>query len=92
MKTIIKQAVLLGVLLLCFSCSKESIEQTGNITNEQSSAFWSLTGNVYAHDPGIIKESTGTWWVFTTGTGIPIKYSADGKTWTQGTQIGRAHV
>jgi arabinan endo-1,5-alpha-L-arabinosidase len=48
-------------------------------------AFWNLTGAVGAHDPTIIKEGS-LWWVFSTGTGMPIKYSSDGKAWTQGVQ------
>ena len=37
-------------------------------------------------DPTIIKEGA-TWWVFSTGTGLPVKYSSDGLSWIQGTQI-----
>jgi arabinan endo-1,5-alpha-L-arabinosidase len=73
--------------LLSFSCSKENLDQKSQSTNDQPTSFWSLSGNVYAHDPSIIKESsTGTWWVFSTGTGLPIKYSSNGTTWTQGIQ------
>jgi arabinan endo-1,5-alpha-L-arabinosidase len=49
-------------------------------------ASWALTGAVGAHDPTIIKEGN-TWWCFTTGTGLPVKYSADGLNWTQGVQL-----
>jgi arabinan endo-1,5-alpha-L-arabinosidase len=45
-------------------------------------ADWALTGNLGAHDPSIL-QSGGTWWVFTTGTGLPIKTSPDGLAWTQ---------
>src|SRR6476659_2755223 len=48
-------------------------------------AFWNLTGAVGAHDPTIIKEGN-LWWCFSTGGGLPIKFSGDGKAWTQGTQ------
>lgn len=71
-------------LLLAFSCSEQPEAMVGK-SNEPSAAFWNLTGNIGAHDPSIIKEGN-TWWVFTTGTGLPIKYSGDGKNWTQGTQ------
>lgn len=44
---------------------------------------WALTGNLGAHDPTILKEGN-LWWVGATGTGLPIKYSSDGRSWTQG--------
>jgi len=74
--------VLLAVQLLISSCSTQD---NAAQVKEAPAAFWTLTGNVYAHDPCIIKEGS-TWWVFATGTGIPVKYSADGKAWTQGIQ------
>lgn len=49
---------------------------------------WQLSGNVSAHDPTLLKEGS-TWWVATTGTGVPVKYSSDGRSWTQGVQIFR---
>jgi len=76
--------ICIGILAISFSCSKIKDDQGKNI-NEQPSAFWALTGNVGAHDPCIIKEGS-TWWVFATGTGIPIKYSSNGLAWTQGVQ------
>jgi arabinan endo-1,5-alpha-L-arabinosidase len=50
-------------------------------------ATWALTGAIGTHDPGITKESI--WWLGETSTagGIAIKYSADGKAWTQGLPI-----
>lgn len=48
--------------------------------------FWPLTGAVGAHDPTIQKEGS-TWWCFTTGTGIPVKYSPNGLAWNSGVQI-----
>lgn len=74
--------VLLGVQLFISSCSQ--LDNSAQV-KEAPAAFWTLSGNIYAHDPCIIKEGS-TWWVFTTGTGIPVKYSSDGKTWTQGIQ------
>lgn len=74
----------IGTLLLTLSCSETQPELVQK-ANEPSAAFWNLTGAVGAHDPSIIKEGN-TWWAFTTGTGLPIKYSADGKNWTQGIQ------
>jgi arabinan endo-1,5-alpha-L-arabinosidase len=48
---------------------------------------WTLSGAIGTHDPGITKESI--WWIGETSTagGIAIKYSADGKAWTQGVPI-----
>jgi arabinan endo-1,5-alpha-L-arabinosidase len=56
-----------------------------------SAASWALTGAVGAHDPTIIKEGN-TWWCFTTGTGLPVKYSADGLNWTQGVPLFAAEL
>ncbi|MGL1886370.1 MAG: glycoside hydrolase family 43 protein [Reichenbachiella sp.] len=55
--------------------------------NEQPAGFWSLSGNTVSHDPSLIKEANGLWWTFMTGTGIGVKYSSDGKNWTQGGQV-----
>jgi len=50
-------------------------------------ATWTLSGAIGTHDPGITKESI--WWLGETSTagGIAIKYSPDGKAWTQGIPI-----
>src|SRR5690349_16602731 len=52
-----------------------------------NAATWTLTGALGTHDPGITKESI--WWIGETSTagGIAIKYSGDGKAWTQGVPI-----
>ena len=42
---------------------------------------WNLDGNIYAHDPVIIREK-GTWYVFCTGEGIQVRTSEDGRIWT----------
>ncbi|MBN1312752.1 MAG: family 43 glycosylhydrolase [Anaerolineae bacterium] len=46
---------------------------------------WNLTGNLDAHDPVIIREGT-TWYIYTTGTGITMKRSENGTSWST---IGR---
>jgi arabinan endo-1,5-alpha-L-arabinosidase len=56
-----------------------------------SAASWALTGNLGAHDPTIIKEAS-TWWVFSTGPGLQVKFSPDGLNWTQGVQIFAAEL
>jgi arabinan endo-1,5-alpha-L-arabinosidase len=50
-----------------------------------------LTGNLGAHDPSIIKEGS-TWWVFSTGPGLQVKFSPEGLNWTQGVQIFPAEL
>lgn len=51
-----------------------------------SADFWELSGDVYAHDPAIIKADS-LWWTFSTGDGIQVLYSSNGTYWTRGTQI-----
>lgn len=87
MKTLRKMLVAAGLLIVSFSCSEFEDNLQMQTTNEQPAAFWSLSGNVVSHDPCLIKEPNGLWWAFMTGTGIGVKYSSDGKYWTQGTQI-----
>ena len=41
---------------------------------------WTLSGNLDAHDPVIIKQNN-TWYIFTTGHGINMKRSQDGRYW-----------
>lgn len=71
------------VVLVTLSCSKAGEE---NAALNGQAAFWNLTGNIVAHDPCIIKEGS-TWWSFQTGRGIGVKYSPDGRNWTQGVQV-----
>jgi arabinan endo-1,5-alpha-L-arabinosidase len=85
MKNVFKLLVVLGILSVTFSCSNLKEENNLQKSTDQSAAHWALTGNVYSHDPCIIKEGN-TWWAFQTGTGISIKYSGDGKNWIQGVQ------
>jgi len=49
-------------------------------TGELYDIDWTLSGNLNAHDPVIIKEGD-IWYIFTTGVGISIKRSEDGKHW-----------
>lgn len=51
-----------------------------------AAAFWNLTGSVVTHDPSITKEGS-TWWIFETGVGLPVKYSANGTAWNQGVKL-----
>jgi len=51
-----------------------------------SAAHWTLSGDVGVHDPAIIKEGN-TWWTFSTGDGIQVLYSGDGKAWNRGGKI-----
>lgn len=47
---------------------------------------WPLTGDLGVHDPAITQEGN-TWWTFSTGPGIQVLYSADGRGWYRGVQI-----
>lgn len=77
----------LGILLfLGVSCSKEDeIHDSSPEINSEPAAFWNLSGDIVTHDPTII-QANGTWWSFSTGTGVGVKYSPDGRNWTQGIQ------
>ncbi|MEN9443613.1 MAG: hypothetical protein RIS47_503 [Bacteroidota bacterium] len=86
MKYIDKLLLFALVILGLSSCSKQDDVTTDLNSDKQTGSFWSLSGNIYAHDPCIIKESN-LWWSFQTGTGIAVKYSGNGTSWTQGTQI-----
>ncbi len=67
---------LLAVLL---SGCKDA-EPTMVTTGELYDLDWSLSGNLTAHDPVIIRQGD-TWYIFTTGTGITMKRSEDGRHW-----------
>lgn len=41
---------------------------------------WNLTGDLFVHDPVIIKHA-GTWYIFYTATGIGFKSSSNGTSW-----------
>ena len=41
---------------------------------------WTLSGDLYAHDPAIIKQDS-VWYLFTTGTGIAMERSTNGTHW-----------
>ena len=50
-------------------------------------ATWTLTGDIVSHDPHLYKAAN-TWWIVeTSDNGIGVKYSANGRAWTQGTPI-----
>ncbi len=71
----------------CKEISNDEIEATADGSNEQTASFWDLSGNIYSHDPCLVKEPNSLWWAFMTGEGIGVKYSSDGLYWTQGTQV-----
>jgi arabinan endo-1,5-alpha-L-arabinosidase len=56
------------------------------LTTAAAAAEWTLTGVLGAHDPTLIKDGT-MWWCFTTGAGLPVKYSSDGRSWSQGVRL-----
>ncbi|SFQ24428.1 family 43 glycosylhydrolase [Hymenobacter arizonensis] len=49
-----------------------------------SAPAFALQGNLGAHDPSTIVKDGNKYWVFTTGQGIPSKYSTDLVNWTAG--------
>jgi len=51
-------------------------------------APWQLSGSLGTHDPHIVRTSS-SWWIFETtdNQGLAVKYSADGRAWTQGLPI-----
>ncbi len=58
---------------------------TPTYTGELYDIDWTLSGDLEAHDPVIIRQGDA-WYVFTTGVGINIKRSLDGQQWQN---IGR---
>jgi arabinan endo-1,5-alpha-L-arabinosidase len=50
-------------------------------------SFWQLWGELVTHDPTIYKEGSLWWIAETSDSGIGIKYSPNGHTWTQGIPI-----
>ncbi|MFZ2989308.1 family 43 glycosylhydrolase [Ideonella sp.] len=67
---------------IALGCMLAAVLSTGH------AAPWTLTGAIGTHDPHLYKTSS-TWWTFETtdNGGIGVKYSADGRAWTQGTPI-----
>ena len=47
---------------------------------------WPLTGNLFAHDPTIIKAGS-TWYLFYTGNGVQMKTSPDGRNWSNPSRV-----
>ncbi len=66
------------MVILLSGC--KSAQPTPASTGELYDMDWSLSGNLNAHDPVIIKQGE-TWYLFTTGTGITMKRSDDGGHW-----------
>jgi len=53
-----------------------------------SAATWNLTGDTNVHDPSyIVENGTGTRWVFSTGEGLQVLYSTDGKNYKRSLPI-----
>ncbi|WP_075795715.1 family 43 glycosylhydrolase [Massilia putida] len=57
------------------------------LATQAEGATWTLSGALVTHDPSMYVEGS-TWWVFeTSDTGIGVKYSPDGHSWTQGVSL-----
>jgi len=68
---------LLPILLIVLSgCASAPLSRTD----------WNLQGDLYAHDPTLIRQD-GIWYAFYTGRGIKVKRSEDGITWTHYGQV-----
>lgn len=51
-----------------------------------SASHWPVSGDIGSHDTTLAKDGN-TWWCASTGQGISMKYSSDGKVWHQGVSI-----
>jgi arabinan endo-1,5-alpha-L-arabinosidase len=80
-----KHLVLMGAAICLFAiplsrCGGRVPMPTPADSGELYDIDWTLSGNLNAHDPVIIKQGE-TWYIFTTGTGITMKRSEDGTYW-----------
>ncbi|MFP5391952.1 MAG: family 43 glycosylhydrolase [Gammaproteobacteria bacterium] len=76
LKQLKKAAVAGGMVLGCLA----------PLSGAQAST-WTLSGSLVTHDPSMVVEGS-TWWVFeTSDTGMGVKYSPDGRKWTQGVSL-----
>lgn len=56
-------------------------------TNGPAEPTGPLTGSIGTHDPSRMIESNGKYFVYSTGRGIPMKYSTDKLKWTSGPSV-----
>jgi arabinan endo-1,5-alpha-L-arabinosidase len=93
-----KKRIIITLSILCvaaflvwFSCNPFQHQDYPTLANYnildetdavRASDNWPLTGSLDAHDPAIIQENGGAWFVFGTGTGIQVKKSSDGLAWS----------
>jgi hypothetical protein len=80
-----KRVMLMGAVVCLFvvplsGCGGATPMPTPANSGELYDIDWTLSGNLNAHDPVIIKQGD-TWYIFTTGTGITMKRSEDGTHW-----------
>ncbi|RDU25142.1 glycoside hydrolase family 43 protein [Anaerosacchariphilus polymeriproducens] len=73
-----KSKFILATAILLFVISKANLPV--------SAAAWPLSGDIGSHDPTLAKDGN-TWWSPSTGAGLPMKYSNDGKVWRQGIPV-----
>jgi hypothetical protein len=74
MKSPAKQCVLFGLILLAFGLV---------VTRAQMPIY----GDYWAHDPSTMIKDGSRYYIFTTGKGIPNKYSTDLRNWTAAAQV-----
>jgi hypothetical protein len=77
---LILDAVICLFIVSLFGCGGTALMPTPVNSGELYDIDWTLSGNLNAHDPVIIKQG-GTWYIFTTGAGITMKRSEDGRHW-----------
>ena len=82
--------VLLAFAVVLSGCNNnlavDTVETDAIAESDSSRSSWSIGGSTFTHDPSII-YADGLYWMFYTADGIGVKYSSDGKTWYQGTQV-----
>lgn len=87
-----KRLLILGlvvslVLMSCNNTITGTVSDISDIVSAERST-WSTSGSTFTHDPSIIYESSADlYWMFYTADGIGVKYSSDGNTWYQGSQV-----
>ncbi|MDS0528499.1 glycoside hydrolase family 43 protein [Clostridium sp. SHJSY1] len=77
LKRMIKTLFVLGLISVSVLCVSNM---------KASAAAWPLSGDVGSHDPTLARDGN-TWWSPSTGKGLSMKYSNDGKVWHQGIQV-----
>lgn len=79
-----RRTLLLGSLALVLAASGAGIA-TYQATDASAASYanpGTVNGNITVHDPAMVKGTDGVYYLFSTGTGIPIRTSTDRTTFT----------